>query len=84
MGTAAILTVGTTVLGAIGARNEGIAAQQSANNEAAQMQMKAQQERAFSQRSAMESRRQAELRVSRAQAVSAASGGAVHFISPRF
>lgn len=67
--------VASTVMSAVGQRNEGIAANQEAQYKAKQAEVNAGQERASSQRAMVEELRQMRLTQSRAQAVSAASGG---------
>jgi len=76
------LMVVSTALTAASAIQQGNAAdvqaqaqQQMLNSRALQADMKANEERALTQRSANEERRQAELSTSRAQALTAASGG---------
>lgn len=64
-----------TVVDALGSIREGQAQKDLANQQAAGMRIQAGQERATSQRDAFDARRQATLAVSRAKAVSAASGG---------
>jgi len=76
------LLVGSTVLSAAGAMQEGWAAEASAKAQQQQLEYQAKtgeiaagQERASAQRRAMEERRQAGLASSRAQALAAAGGG---------
>lgn len=68
------LTVGSTVLSAVGQRNAGIAANQEANYRAQQAEIQAGQERASSQRAMIEELRQMRLVQSKAQSAAAASG----------
>lgn len=70
----AALVAGTAIT-AGGTLMQGQAAKEAAAFESAQMERNAQIEAAASQRQAIEDRRQAELQMSRARAVAAASGG---------
>ncbi len=68
------MTVGSTLISAVGQRNAGIAANQEANYRAQQDTINAGQERASGQRGAIEQIRQLRLVQSKAQANAAASG----------
>lgn len=70
-----ILSIGGTVVSALGQMRQGKAEQQAANYQAAELQQRAGQERAVAQRQAIENRRQARLLASTAQARGAAGGG---------
>lgn len=76
---AATLALGGTAISTVGQLQAGAAEQQAANFQAAQLTQQAQAERASSQAEAQEERRQKELRISRARAVAAASGGGQDF-----
>lgn len=71
------LMAGGTILGALGAVQQGNASNAAASYEAKQLDAQAMTERASGQRAAIEETRQAELVQSRARAVGAASGGGV-------
>lgn len=66
--------IGALVSG-VGTIAQGVAANNAAKFEAQQMDMKAKEERAASQREAAQDRKEAQLAMSRQQALAAASGG---------
>jgi hypothetical protein len=68
------LSVGGTMLSATARRNEGIAANLAAQNEALQLEQAAGQSQAYGQRAGEEQARRAQYAMSRAQAVAGASG----------
>ena len=72
---AKVASIGSTVLGTVGAIQQGNAANAAAQYNAAQLEAQGKTEQAVSQREAQEERRQKELKISRARAVGAASGG---------
>ena len=71
--TTGIMVAGT-LMSAVGARHEGIAAKQEAEFRAKQAEIQASQERASGQRAMIEELRQMRIKQSRGQAVAAASG----------
>lgn len=69
------LMAGGTILGTVGAMQQGKAAQAAADHTALQLEAQGKTERAVAQREGLEQRKQANLISSRARAVGAASGG---------
>lgn len=80
-GASALGLLGSFV-GAVGTIAQGAAAKQSADFAAQQKEMQANEERAKAQREAFAQRKQAELAMSRQQAVAAASGGGASTDAP--
>lgn len=72
-----IASLGGAAIGAIGQRNAGAAADQSARSQAAQLERRAGQERASAQREAAEQIRRANIAQSNLTAAAASSGGGV-------
>jgi hypothetical protein len=73
-GLAALASIAGTVVSAIGTIAAGKAQARAANYEAAQLDIKAKEERATAQRATLEKQREADLILSRHQALTAASG----------
>lgn len=75
LGTAGLLQAGGTILGTLGAIQQGNAANAAAQYNAQQLEARGKAENAAAQREAEEQNRQKELMLSRARLVGAASGG---------
>lgn len=74
-GIGSVLSAGGTILGSLGAMQQGRAANAAAQYNAAQLEASGKAENAAAQRKAEEDTRQKELVLSRARTVAAASGG---------